>query len=226
MALKSYLEKSINRFNKLENLFSQKSITIICDKLRNETIIDHDVLYYKTQENLDENELLFIFGYDFFLKELEDQEFKKLVNQNHLDFIIFGAYHKLKKSKKKGDKIKISEILNQIQDKEKDSLELHKIIEKVLSLSYYLNWELEKDSNSIENDYFVQIPNNFLIKIKQRFNLDIIEKIYEDKNLFIFLNGKGKLILVLKDKDKFARKDIEKQIIPVIEDLFDIKVEN
>ena len=43
-------------------------------------------------------------------------------------------------------------------------------------------------------------------------------------NIFIFLNGKGKLILVLKDKDKFTKLDIEKYIIPALEKILSLKI--
>lgn len=220
MALKKYLNKSVERLKLLDEIFSNKQLTIVCDKLKNETKVNHDVLYYKNSNQ--ENELIFMFGYDFFIKELADQEFKKKINQNHLDFIIYGAYNKIKATKKKFEKIKISEILNQIQDKEKDSLEIHKFIEKILTQSYYLNWKLEQDKNSIENDYFIEIPDNFLIKIKQRFNLDIINNIYEDSKLFIFLNGKGKLILIFKNIDEFTKENVKNEVFKAIKIIFNL----
>ncbi len=221
MALKSYLLKSIKRTKILEEIFSLDELSVICDKLREEELVDHDVLYYKN--NIGEHELLFMFGYNFFVKELEDQEFKKQINQNHLYFIIIKAYNQVKKKLKKNERIRVSDVLNQIQDKEKDSLELDIYIQKIFSLAYYLGWEIQKDCNNIESDYFINIPPSSLIKIKQRFNLDIIKEVYEDDNLFIFINGKGKLILVFKEKDKFSKRDVHNLVFNPLKKIFNLE---
>lgn len=221
MALKSYLTKSNSRIQNMLSLLKKKDLTLLCDKLKDETNVDHDVIYYKKSNT--EEELLFVFGFDFFVKELEDQEFKRSINQNFLDFIILKAYLKAVSQLGTQNRVRISDILNNIQDKEKDSLELHAFIEKILTQSYYLGWKIEKDNNAIENDYFIEIPNNFLVKVKQRFNLDIIEHIHEDENTFLFLNGKGKLILVFKNLDIFSKTDIKSIVNPLISKIFEIK---
>jgi len=228
MALKSFIDKSINRIKEIERLFNLENLNISYDKLKNGTKTDFEIIYYnnKNNKNTNEGELIFIFGFNYFLKELGEQEFKKKLNQDYLDFLIYRAYFDLKKQKtenKEKTKIKISEILNKIQNKEKDSLELHKILEKIFTQAYYLDWKIEPDQNAVEKDYFIEIPNTFLIKLKQRFNLDIIEHIYENENIFLFLNAKNKLILVFKQLDQFTKKDLEKYTFETIKKLFNIK---
>ncbi len=218
MVLKSYLEKSKNEIQGKLNIFQKGELKLSFDKLEIEKLVDHDVLYYNCGNS--EGELLFIFGFDFFEKELEDQEFKKLTSQNSLNFKVLKAYHNVSK---KQDKIMISDILNEIQDKEKDSLQLHQFLKKILTQAYYMGWKLEKENCGIDSiDYSIKIPKNFLVKVKQRFNFDIIEHIYEDDNLFVFLNAKSKLMLIFKDKDNFSKKDVLINVIPTLNKIFGI----
>lgn len=218
MDFKSYFEKSSQRNKLLLSVFGRDELVLSPDKLETEKSVDHEVLYFKDKKS--DEELIFIFGFDFFIKGLEEQEFKKNINQNSLNFKIIKAYSQLKLENKK---VTVSDILNKIQDKDKDSLELNHILEKLLTQAYYLGWDVKKDKNSVEADYLIEIPENWMIKVKQRFNFDIISTIYEDENVFMFLNGKAKLMLVYKNQDNFNLIDIESKIYPVIKKVFQIK---
>lgn len=218
MEFKSYLEK-INQRNKfLLSIFGKDRIIINPDKLLTEKSVDHEILYFK-DKNL-EQDLIFVFGFNFFIKGLEEQEFKKNINQNSLNFKIIKAYNQAKIENKI---VRIADILNNIQDKNKDSLELNHILRKLLTQAYYLGWDIKKDKNSIDSDYFIEIPENWIFKIKQRFNFDIISTIYEDDNLFMFMNGKNKIIIIFKNKDEFNLLDLETIIYPIIKKIFQIK---
>ena len=140
-----------------------------------------------------------------------------------LNFKIYKAYQDLSKNKKK---VKITDILNKIQDRRKDSLDVHKYLKRILTLAYYLNWNLEKDSNDLESDSFVKISNTFLHKLTQRFNFDIVGAIYENNDCFIFLNSRNKLNLVFKNLDNFEKKDVEKIVIPTLKKVFKLKKVN
>ena len=67
------------------------------------------------------------------------------------------------------------------------------------------------------------MPDKFLVKVKQRFNFDMITSVYEDENVFIFLNTRGKLNSVFKEIDQFTKKDVEKYVIPALKNAFGIK---
>lgn len=218
MEFKSYLEK-INQRNKfLLSIFGKDTIIINPDKLLTEKSVDHEILYFKDKNS--EQDLIFVFGFDFFIKGLEEQEFKKNINQNSLNFKIIKAYNQAKIENKI---VRVADILNNIQDKNKDSLELNHILRKLLTQAYYLGWDIKKDKNSIDNDYFIEIPENWIFKIKQRFNFDIISTIYEDNNLFMFMNGKNKIIIIFKNKDEFNLLDLESIVYPIIKKIFQIK---
>jgi hypothetical protein len=219
MELKKFLERTKEKADNILNLYNSDEIIINLDKLSKEVETDHDVIYYKSEKSNEEKEFIFVFGYEFFIKELEDQEFKKLINEDAKFFKIMDAYFK---AKSKFGKVKVSDILNEIQDKEKDSLELHKYLEKILTQAYYLGWPLRRDQKDFEEDFFIEIPNRYLLKMKQRFNFDIIEKVYENEELFIFLNAKTKLYLILKNKNYFTQNDIIEKVIPAIKEKFQI----
>lgn len=218
MELKSYLKKSKKRIESIISIFEKEELKLSFDKLETEKIVDHEVLYKNLND--EESELLFVFGFDFFEKELEDQEFKKMINQNSLNFKVLKAYYDISKKKKE---VLVSDILNQIQDKEKDSLQLHQFLKKILTQAYYMGWKLEKKNCDIDSiDYSIEIPKNFLVKVKQRFNFDIVSQIYENDNLFIFLNAKSKLMLIFKNRDMFTKVDILKEVNPVLKEIFGV----
>lgn len=217
MDFKSYFEKSSKRNERMLSIFSKDKLKVNFDKLSSEKLVDHEVLYYNLNEN--DEEFTFVFGYDFFVKGLEEQEFKKMINQGSMNFKIYKAYRAAKLENKK---VKIGDILNKMQNKDKDSLELHEILKKLLTLSYYMGWDVKKDKNDIESDFFIEIPETWLFRVKQRFNFDIMSAIYEDNNLFIFLNGKGKLVSVFKDLNEFTKVDIENKLFNALRKVFDI----
>lgn len=215
-------KKSINdyfeRAKLLKELFGQKEIELLYDNLAKKQKTNQEMLYLKSKEQ--EIPAIFVFGFDYFLKELEEQEFKKILGQNSMNFKIYMAYDKLCRNQKK---VKISDIVNEISKDKKDSLDIHKLIRRILTLGYYLNWNIEKDSKDIEGDSFVEITNNYLIKLKQRYNFDIFTSLYEDKELMLFVNSKGKLNAVFKQKNEFIKKDIEQYIARALKKSFNIK---
>ncbi len=201
------------------DLFNKKELTISFDRLNNKNEVNHELLYFKDSDK-PEIKGSFVFGFGFFVNELQEQEFKKLITQNSLNFKIFHAYKQLRKRQKK---VKISEIAHKIQDKRKDSMEINSLLSRILSLAYYLNWNLEKAKKDLEGDYYVEIPDKFLVKLKQRFNFEIIASIYENSKIFIFINPRGKLNVIFKEKDLFTKHDVEKMVVPILKKVFSIK---
>jgi len=224
MEFEEYINKISGRFRYIESLFKKKKLTISYDKLKIQTGTDNELLYFKTNGSK-ERTGIFIFGFWFFTNELNEQEFKRKLGLNGLNMKIIRAYKELKKEQKV---IKVSDLLNFIQNRRKDSVEIHRILRRVLTLSYYLNWNLQKDSKDIEGDYSIIIPDKFLGRVKQRYNFDNVASVYENKDLFIFINSRGKLNLVFKEMDLFTRKEIEKLVVPVFKKIFlieEIKIE-
>ncbi len=221
MEFKEYVKKFEKRLKLVSDLYNKKELNIGFDILNKKKKTGDEILYFK--DGKEEFTGLFVFGFQFFLNEIGEQEFKKHLGQNSINFKIFRAYKSLKKKQKK---VKVSDILNQIQNKRKDSLELHNFLKRILTLAYYFNWDIEKDKSDLEGDSFIKIPDKFLISVTQRFNFDFIGAIYEDENLFLFLNVRGKLNLVFKDLDCFVKSDIKKLVIPVLKKVFKIKKVN
>jgi len=218
MEFKDYVDNTLQKFDLLKSLFNKEELIIGYDILSKEIKTEQELLYFKFKDK--EIKGLFVFGFDFFVKELKEQEFKKTITQSSTNFKIFNAYTTLKKTQKK---VKVSDILNKLTNERKDSLIVDKYLKKILSLSYYLNFKLERAEGDIENDYYIEIPKIYLVKLKQRFNLDLIHSIYEDENAFIFLNAKGVLNFVFKNKDNFESCDIEKFLFPILKKVFSIK---
>lgn len=218
MEFKDYVNNTLQKFDLLKGLFAKEELVISYDTLSKEQKIDQELLYFKLKDK--EIKGMFVFGFDFFVKELKEQEFKKMISQSSNNFKIYHAYNSIKKTQKK---VKVSDILNKLTNERKDSLVVHKYLNKILSLAYYMNFKLEKAQGDIENDYYIEIPKNYLVKLKQRFNLDVIVSIYEDDNAFLFLNAKGVLNFVFKEKNNFEKNDIEKILLPILKKTFSIK---
>jgi len=218
MEFKDYVNNTLQKFDLLKSLFGKEELAISYDILSKEAKTEQELLYFKLKDK--EIKGLFVFGFDFFVKELKEQEFKKTISQNATNFKIYNAYSIIKKTQKK---VKISDILNKLTNERKDSLVVDKYLKKILSLAYYMNFKLEKAEADIENDYYIEIPKSYLVKLKQRFNLDVIHSIYEDENAFVFLNAKGVLNFVFKKKDSFENSDIEKTLFPILKKIFSIK---
>ena len=216
---KEYLEKLKNRTIFIENLFDASEISISFDRLKSEKLVDQDLLYFNLGDN--ERAGVFVFGFDFFVKELSEQEFKRRLGPNSSNFKIYKAYKDLVKSGNK--KIKVSDLLNKIQDRRKDSKDVHDLLKNILTLAYYFEWDLEKDKKDLEGDYFIKIPERFLLKVKQRYNFDVLCAVYENSEIFVFVNGRGKLNLVFKDLCEFGRKDLNKVLTPMLKKVFGLK---
>ena len=219
MEFKTYIKKYSDRIQRIEKLFNLKELKVSYDVLSSKVRKTQRELLYFEYNGTDETGI-FIFGFDFFIKEFDEQNFKKYLGMNSLNIKIYHAYSHLAKKQKK---VKISQILNFIQDKKKDSLDIHKFLRRILTLAYYFKWELEQDKKDLEGDYFLKMPDKFLVKVKQRFNFDMITSVYEDENVFIFLNTRGKLNSVFKEIDQFTKKDVEKYVIPALKNAFGIK---
>lgn len=216
MEFREYIGSFSRRLDELEDLYKEKKLTLSYDSLSKKAKTDHEILY-KSEKSRDAS-VLFLFSFSFFEQELEEQEFKRLISQNHLNFKIHAAYQKLKKTQKK---VKVSDLLHEMHKKSKDSLEVNDSLNRILSLAYYLNWNLEKDSKDVEQDYYIEIPNTFLLRLKQRYNFDVIAPVYENDEFFVFLNARGKLNLVFKTRDSFTKKEVEKLVLPFFKKVFD-----
>lgn len=214
---KDFLDSHESKIQRVKALFGLNSLNIILDKLANCPQVDQDMLYFDDGEEFPG---VFVFGSSFYAQELSEQEFKRVLGNNSLNFKILNAYKKLSKENKI---IKISDLLNEIQHEKKDSIHVHSVLRRVLTLAYYLNWEMIKDENDFEGDSIIKIPDQFMVKLKQRFNFEILSAIYEDENLFFFINSRGKLNIVFKNKEFFTKRDIQKNIFPVLKKVFQIE---
>lgn len=214
---KDFINSYESKIQRVKALYSLDSLKIVLDRLNQKQEVGQDLIYFNDGHEFPG---VFVFGSFFYASELGEQEFKKVLGNNSLNFKILSAYKKLSKTQKK---IKISDILNQIHNEKKDSLQVHGVLRRILTLSYYLNWDIQKDNSDFEGDSFIQIPDLFMVKLKQRFNFDILSAIFEDENLFFFMNSRGKLNIVFKNKDTFSKNDIEKFVIPVLKKVFGIK---
>lgn len=210
-----FLDSYEGKIQRVKALFGLDSLKVIFDKLSHQLKVDQDLLYF---DDGHEFPGVFIFGTKFYASEMGEQEFKRVLGHNSLNFKILSAYKKLSLTQKQ---VKVSDILNEIQDEKKDSLQIHGILRRILTLSYYLNWNLKKDDNDFEGDSVIEIPDLFMVKLKQRFNFEMLSAIYEDKNLFFFMNSRGKLNIVFKNLDFFTKEDVEKLVIPVLKKVFD-----
>lgn len=211
-----YVEKVQSRLQFVENLQKNKHVTISYDSLEKSTTTDSEMLYF-TLEDGSEHSGMFVFGSQFYIDDLNEQEFKHKLSLDSLNFKILRAHKRLSKKSKQ---VKISDILQEIQDKKKDSSELHIILRRILTLAYYLNWDMKRDTQDIEGDSFITIPDRYLLKLKQRFSFEMMCGVYEDEEVFLFLNTRGKLNMVFKDKDEFSRRDIEKIVPKLMSTIF------
>jgi hypothetical protein len=218
MDFKEYVEVYEERISKIKYLFCVEEVVINYDNLKTDTKVDNEQIFCKFDSNQEIS--IFVFGSEFYEKELGEQEFKKVLGQNVLNYKIYNAYNQLKLKNKK---IKIVDILNKITDKKKDSCDVHRILRRILTLAYYYNWDLKKDKKDFEGDYFVDMNPNYLIRLNQVYDFDIISPVYENSDLFVFLNKRGKLNFILKQRDIFSKYDVENLVIPALKKVFKIK---
>lgn len=221
MVNKVFIEK-INHYSNKLNFIAELSkiskLKIIYDRLNSEESVDQELLYFKI--NGEEKKGIFLFSYKYFIKELNDHEFKRILGRkNMLNIIIFNAYKLLEKN----GFAKISDILNYINKNfnEFNYVSKNNVLNRILTLAYYHNWDLRKTEDEIDSDFFISIPDNFS-KLKQRFNLENFSTIVDNSKYFFFLNGKGDLCFIFKDKDKFNKVDVEKALELISKEL-DIK---
>lgn len=204
------------KLNLIESLFNLNKLELSFDNLNSSDAVEQEILYFKFKE--EEKKGIFVFGFDFFLKELNDHEIKRVFGPNYLNFLISEAYSKLCLKKKE---VSVNLIAEEILKFHKNSYPKHKIFERILMLAYYNNWTLIRDEKAIDSDYLVVIPNNF-IRIKQRFNLENSISIKENENYLCFINRKGDLIFVFKKKIKFTRSDVEIELCDEFKEIFKI----
>lgn len=216
---REYIHKLESRISLITSLFDSKKLTISCDILNETEKTDYDLLYFSDAIHQEEVGL-FVFGSQFFIDDLSEQEFKEHLSMSSLNFKILRAFKQLKEKQKK---VKITDILNQIQDRRKDSSQLHVILRRILTLSYYLNWDVKRDKSDLEGDSFIEIPDKFLFKLKQRFNFENICSVYENNDVFVFLNARNKLNFVFKNKNDFSKEDLVKFVLPTLRKIFKIK---
>lgn len=219
VSFKGYVSKIRRRAEDIESLFDLKELTLSFDNLNKENTVEKELMYFKTDKG-DEKTGIFIFGFDYFIRELSEQEFKRILGQNSLNYQIRAVYNKLSSKKKK---VKVTDIIHKLQFEKSDSKQIHEILTRILTLGYYLNWKLERDKKDIEGDYFIEISDGFLQRLKQRYNFEVFSSVYENETFFIFLNARGKLNMVFKNKDQFNKNDIKKNLKVGLQKSFNIK---
>lgn len=215
------IEHYKNKLNSINELYNKKQLNVTYDRLQQEKQVDNELLYFKESKN--ETKGTFVFSFDCFLKELKNQEFKKYLSYNALNFKIYNTYLKLKKSKAKNADVNVNEIIEILSKEHQDYLNKPKILKRIFTLSYYLNWNIKKKNNSIDSDYSINIKSKFIQKIKQRFNLDIAILLKEDEEVLFFVNQKGDLNIVIKNLEYFNKDDIQKIVVPILQNEFKIK---
>lgn len=215
---KQYLFDLDEKIHFLKDLYSKPELTLSYDNLVKKEQVDYELLYIDSDSS--EEKGLFVFGFNHFTSELSEEEFKDNITFESINFKIYQAYWSLKKNQ---NKVKVSEILSFIQDRRKDSSQVDDILKRVLSLAYYFNWKLEQDSEDIESDYLITIPESFLIRLKKRFDLTMLHSIYEDGELFMYLNSKGRINVVFKYLNTFSKKDIQDLLLPAVKKAFELE---
>src|SRR5262245_29639553 len=133
MELKDYVSKLKGRFEQVEQLFDKKELVLAFDKLKKEEKVDHEILYFEEGQN--EKTGIFVFGFDFFIKEFNEQEFKRKIGYNPLNVKIIAAY---KKAAQKEKKVRVSDVLHELHNTKKDSVDVHPYVRRIMSLSYYM----------------------------------------------------------------------------------------
>ncbi|MCA9486682.1 hypothetical protein H6501_01940 [Candidatus Woesearchaeota archaeon] len=219
MSFKETIDKYANYLTSLSQIFGKDELTVKYDRLKNEPKVKYELLYFAIKQK--EVEGVFVFGFEHYLYEYTQQEMKRTLGHNSINLSIFMAYHRL--SRKSRQSIRVSDLAKEAAVNSEDTLLIHKFITRICTLAYYLGWKLTPDTKDLEGDYFVEIPERFLLKLKQRFTFDMSVPMYENAKLFMFLNSKNKIVCVLKDKDEFSISDIEKILFPTLKSLFQVK---
>jgi hypothetical protein len=217
---KDFLAKLSRKISLIHSLYGAEKVNLYCDSLKQKRKKTEYEMVHISVDGSEQEAGLFVFGSSFFISDLSEQEFKKKLSLNSLNLKIFRAYKELSEQQKK---VKISEILTHLQDKEKDSAQVDCILRRILTLAYYFDWEITKDPKDLEGDKFIVIPDKFLYRLRQRFNFDNLSSIFENKDAFMFLNGRGTLNLVFKSKETFTREEIVSIVLPILRKVFHLK---
>ena len=91
--IQNKIKHHIKKFENILNLYKKNNLKISFDRLNTFKKTNHELLYFKNI-NKEDNEIkgIFIFGNDFFIKELKDQEFKHQMGFNDLNYLIYNSY--------------------------------------------------------------------------------------------------------------------------------------
>lgn len=212
------------KLSRISSLYGKKKLNISFDRLEKEQEVDQELIYFKDKSQ--EYKGIFVFSFPFFLKELKDDEIKKILGYNFLNIKIFATYDRLKSSidKKSFLGVSVNDIIRDIYDNADEKLlRESKILERIFTMAYYYGWDIQKDKNSIDTDYLLIVPSNFRKKPKQRFNLDIAIPIIDNEKIMFFVNMKGDLCFVFKDRSKFSKEDVEKVVLKYLKREFGIE---
>ena len=197
----------LGKLESINELYGREELLVGFDRLKDSNLfVDYELLYFKTNDKK-EKKGLFIFGNNFFTNCMKDNEFKQKLGWEHLNYQIYNSYFKLKNKEKINFGISINEIVNDICTDGGDVLYKNKILKRIMSLVHHNNWDLKKDENSIDMNYFISIPEQ-LSKPKQRFNTNVAMVIKNDDSVLFFLNQKGDLCLVFKKLDNFNQENV------------------
>lgn len=161
--------------------------------------------------------LLYVFSANKYIQEVEEHRFKQLLSVSAKTIKLMQA---IKKAREKHNKLKlsISQIIEQLDTH--SNQEKHNYISHLLSLAYYLDWDIEKESNDIETLSYILAPHSFLNPLKERFNLSNVCSIYEDEKIAMYVNSNYEVIAFFKTQEEFSREDIKKIIIPALKETF------
>ncbi|MFP4401865.1 MAG: hypothetical protein ACLFPL_01400 [Candidatus Nanoarchaeia archaeon] len=164
--------------------------------------------------------LIYIFSSTKYIQEIEEHRFKQLLISSAKTIKLMQA---VKKAREKNNSLKlsISQITNELDIH--SIQEQHKYVSHLLSLTHYLDWDIEKHQQDIENESYILFPHTFLLELKERFNLTNIFSIYEDEKIAIFLNARHEIISFFKDKSVFTNNDIKTIILPALKQSLNFK---
>lgn len=204
----NYLQTSIEQSNSLQKWIEQKEFHCELEQFDSEFTQLCEVFELDAKDPT-----LFVFSASKYIEELEEHRFKTLLSSSSRTLKIMQAVQMAKKTSK-SDKVSIAQIIKELDTK--SIQESHKYISHILSLSYYFKWNIEQKEGEIDTLACLEIPDTFLLKIKERFNLDNMLSLYENENICMYLNGKNRLIAYFKTKDEFSKKDIETYIFPAL----------
>lgn len=217
---------NINNSSILKEILSQTQIqvsSLICWINQKELEIELEQFSSQTTDLCEIYEinakkpLLYVFSASKYIQEVEEHRFKQLLSVSAKTIKLMQA---IKKAREKHNKLKlsISQIIQQLDTH--SNQEKHNYISHLLSLAYYLDWDIEKESNEIDTQSYVLAPHSFLNPLKERFNLSNICAIYEDEKIAMYINSNYEVIAFFKIQGEFSREDVKEVIIPALKETF------